>query len=353
MIKTTKTMTTLESDTEPLFRDGKSKRSCSGKCWFLTSLITAVFLGLFLAGYNYYWKDVISIRVMSYNTWGMPSMLSLDKEERMKRIGKMLSHGEYDIVLLEELWVRTDHTTIRESVQGHDYYMTGYDDFNDVDGSAILAPAPWGCSGLAIISRWPFLQKNFTKFTQQGRFGNLLSDGEYLAGKGVGKVTIAPKEDITVDVFVTHTISEDGNYEIRENQADELVDQVKKSTADFVILGGDFNASPMMDFDKTYNKVKEVMTDAFQEIMANINAWLNDEFSTYANPRNTYTGGKEDLKPVIYDYIFHKKNTDKVAMIWTKWFYLPFLKAVNQNQTFSLSDHEAVTSHLYLWKQTN
>ena len=67
----------------------------------------------------------------------------------------------------------------------------------------------------------------------------------------------------------------------------------------------------MMDFDKTYNKVKEVMTDAFQEIMANINAWLNDEFSTYANPRNTYTGGKEDLKPVIYDYIFHKKNVSK------------------------------------------
>ena len=57
----------------------------SGKCWFLTSLTTAVLLGLFLAGYNYYWKDVISIRVMSYNTWGMPSMLSLDKEERMKR----------------------------------------------------------------------------------------------------------------------------------------------------------------------------------------------------------------------------------------------------------------------------
>ena len=65
----------------------------------------------------------------------------------------MLSHGEYDIVLLEELWVRADHNSIRDAVKGHQYYMTSYDDFNDVDGSAILAPAPWGCSGLAIISR--------------------------------------------------------------------------------------------------------------------------------------------------------------------------------------------------------
>ena len=40
-------------------------------------------------------------------------------------------------------------------------------------------------------------------------------------------------------------------------------------------------------------------------------------------------------------------------MIWTKWFYLPFLKTVSsyENNTISLSDHEAVTSHLYIWKQ--
>ena len=66
----------------------------------------------------------------------------------------------------------------------------------------------------------------------------------------------------------------------------------------------------MMELDKTYHKVKKVMTDTFQEIMDNIKAWLNAEFATFANPRNTYTGSSAggDLKPVIYDYIFHKKN---------------------------------------------
>merc|ERR1712020_373131 len=119
--------------------------------------------------------------------------------------------------------------------------------------------------------------------------------------------------------MVTHTISEDGNYLIREHQADEIVEHIENSKADFIILGGDFNASPMMDLDKTYNKVKKVMTDAFQEIMDNIKAWLNEEFATFANPRNTYTGsssGSAALKPVIYDYILHKKNTETPAMIW-------------------------------------
>ena len=105
-------------------------------------------------------------------------------------------------------------------------------------------------------------------------------------------------------------IVSDSNYEIREKQVDELIALVEVSKADFIILGGDFNASPMMELDKTYHKVKKVMTDTFQEIMDNIKAWLNEEFATFANPRNTYTGTSAggELKPVIYDYIFHKKN---------------------------------------------
>merc|ERR1719150_3428590 len=85
------------------------------------------------------------------------------------------------------------------------------------------------------------------------------------------------------------------------------------------------------------------MTDAFQEIMNSIKVWMDEEFATYANPRNTYTGksGKA-LTPVIYDYIFHKKNTEGPGMIWTKWFYLPFLKTVsseNSHISFAVAVH--------------
>merc|ERR1711913_96253 len=327
MIKTSENMTSLvDSDTEPLF-GGREKRKCSGKCWVLTSVCIALAVGLIFLGYNFYWKDVVGLRVMTFNTWGIPHTFgSQDKEERMEKIGHLLGRGDYDIVLLEELWMRPDHATIKNSL-GPELHMTEYDDLNKCQGTIW----PWGCSGLAIISRFPILEKNFTQFTHQGPFSHMFSDGEYFSGKGVGRVAISPKEGVEVDVFVTHTISEDGNYEIREKQVDELIGLVEVSKADFIILGGDFNASPMMELDKTYNKVKKVMTDTFQEIMDNIKAWLNEEFATFANPRNTYTP----------------------AMIWTKWFYLPFLKAISSynNDTISLSDHEAVTTHIYLWKQ--
>jgi len=349
MIETSQNLTTFVdvSDQQPLF-GGKSRRRCSKTCLSIVVLGLLVFVGIMMAGYSMYWSDVVGVRVMALNTWGMPHTFSSeDKEERMTAIGKLLSQSEYDIVMLEELWMRPDHDTIKKSL-GPEYHMTEYDDLaSSCDGSAL----PWGCSGLAIISKFPFQQKNFSKFSQQGSFSQIFSDGEYFAGKGVGKVTLSPKPGMLLDVFVTHTISEDSNAKKREGQADELLDQIKKSSADFIILGGDFNASPMMEGDKTYHKIKEVMTDAFQEIMASIKAWLDPEYATFGHLRNTYTGGKKE--PTIYDYIFHKRNTEEPAMIWTKWFFLPFLNTIRSydNSTISLSDHEAVTSHIYLWKQ--
>ena len=72
------------------------------------------------------------------------------------------------------------------------------------------------------------------------------------SGKGIGRVRIEPKPNTTVDVFVTHTIA-DGTKMANETwyrikQAEELVDSyLKKSTADAIILGGDFNAPPILN----------------------------------------------------------------------------------------------------------
>ena len=65
-----------------------------------------------------------------------------------------------------------------------------------------------------LLIRFPFLEKNFTQFQQQGPFSHLFSDGEYFSGKGVGRVSVSPKPGINIDVFVTHTISE-GKYYLR------------------------------------------------------------------------------------------------------------------------------------------
>ena len=93
---------------------------------------------------------MVGLKVMTYNTWGIPHTFgSKDKEERMEKIGHLLGRGDYDLVLLEELWMRPDHETIKSSL-GPEFYMTEYDDLNKCQGTIW----PWGCSGLAIISRY-------------------------------------------------------------------------------------------------------------------------------------------------------------------------------------------------------
>merc|ERR1712130_789399 len=96
-----------------------------------------------------------------------------------------------------------------------------------------------------------------------------------------------------------------------------------------------------------------------------VSEWLCPRRSTYANPENTY------------DYIWHRAHGRN--MIWTNVFDVPLFKwkkffglGTNQtaevplfkwkkffglgtNQTaeskmMSFSDHEAVTSSLYLWR---
>ena len=134
------------------------------------------------------------------------------------------------------------------------------------------------------------------------------------------------------------------------------------------------------------------MTNCIEEIFYKVNEWMDAKFATYGNIQNTFSGHKYD--PVIYDYIFYKTNSDK-ARAYTNWFELPLFKtkllieslidsigdgqnksaAVNDSaetttttttttteeaaprskrdvspkeKMISLSDHEAVTSTIYL-----
>ena len=108
----------------------------------------------------------------------------------------------------------------------------------------------------------------------------------------------------------------DNNYEIREKQADELIQLVEKSQADFIILGGDFNADPEVNSHETTLKdINDVMVSAVEEFFKKIQNWLIPKEATYGNPKNSYSSTQ---KPVHYDYIFHKAKGDN--KIWTSLF---------------------------------
>lgn len=251
-----------ESDRGPLIPDEgpESRRArCLSRChayrWPIGILLILCFivLGHALAIYFLYFKcnssDCIGLKMMTLNTWGMPKSLgSQFKEERMAAIGREIAKAERDIYLLQELWMEPDYQTIRANLP-KGYFMTLFRQLglSTCDGHA----GPEFCSGLSVISRFPFEETEFNSYTYHGDPLKAWIDGEWLARKGVGRVRIQPIKGLTVDLFVTHTAADpdpshgyDNSY-YRVRQVRELVETyVKKATGDVIILGGDFNAGP-------------------------------------------------------------------------------------------------------------
>jgi len=319
-----------------------------------TSLLGIIFLTTaILASYFLFFKSVVSVRVMALNVWGMPAKVgSEDKELRIKAIGEYIAKAEFDVYLLAELWMRPDHATIEASLP-EGYHMSAYGDYAlaTCDGRAL----PSFCSGLAIVSKFPFIEKQFHEYNFHGDI--LKPDGEYWARKGAGRARVEPYPGTIVDFFVTHTCAVGPNYSnayYRTRQVKELVGWVNNSNADFVVLGGDFNTSPTDD-ESSYHDLKEAMVSSMEEFFRTVSEWLCPKRATYANPENTYSYMYE---PVLYDYIWHRAHGRN--MIWTNIFDVPFLKwkkffgpennQSTESKMMSFSDHEAVTSSLYLWR---
>ena len=151
----------------------------------------------------------------------------------MAAIGQYINQSEHDIYLLEELWMRPDYATIKERIP-EGWFMTEYSEMTN--GGCDGTVAPDGCSGLAVVSRYPFIevckpiflncftetyfhtfQKSFTVYKDHGNAAHFW-DGESLARKGVGRVRVEPSPGHLVDVFLTHTAASDYNDYYRQRQ---------------------------------------------------------------------------------------------------------------------------------------
>ena len=147
----------------------------------------------------------IRLNVVTYNIWGM--ILTSYKDDRITALSHQIRSGTigkdkdaFDILLLQELWRKEDHDEIRANLPSG-YHMTGFYQLSDPRCRYALVLE--GCSGLAIISRFPFLSIQFNKYHCRGT----IFDGEAFVRKGVGRVRLNPTGDMSVDVFATHTIA--------------------------------------------------------------------------------------------------------------------------------------------------
>jgi hypothetical protein len=100
------------------------------------------------------------------------------KTLRMVGIGDEIAKADYDVFMLNELWMQADHTHIASRVPPG-FSMTGFRELSlsTCDGRVLLI----FCSGLAVVSRYNFTQVEFNAFTYSGDLLKFGHDGEVCA----------------------------------------------------------------------------------------------------------------------------------------------------------------------------
>ena len=177
-----------------------------------------------------------TLRVLNINMWGLP--WSEHNQERFEALAEILIAGSYDVVLLQEVWFQHQYDIITTPQVRHILpFVSPFKKMNDalctVFGATRLLPLE--CSGLVILSRLPVRNFWYKPYSVRGK---LFYDGQFAVRKGLGGATILWNDfllDITTSHLTTYTAGEYENIWKRAIQAQETVDMLQKSTADFKV----------------------------------------------------------------------------------------------------------------------
>ncbi|KAI7863933.1 Endonuclease/exonuclease/phosphatase [Spinellus fusiger] len=176
-----------------------------------------------------------NLSVLSLNCWGL-YLIASKRRARLLAIADALCHADYDIIALQEVWVKEDFQCIKSRLSSRLPFAKYF--FSGALGS-----------GLAIFSRFPILESSYVCYTLAGH-PLMLWHGDYYVGKGCGSVTIEHPKAGVLQVFNTHLHAEYGKTPQYQNhllsEGWELALLVRSAIAHGrqVIVAGDFNSVP-------------------------------------------------------------------------------------------------------------
>ncbi|XP_074596044.1 neutral sphingomyelinase [Brevipalpus obovatus] len=237
----------------------------------------------------------ISLNIITLNCWGL-LFFSKHRRQRIQAIASYLNEQKYDLVFLQELWVRADFELIKQTTS------SCYKFAHLFSTKSIL-----GTSGLAILSKWEPSYISFLPYSVNGSPFRPWH-GDWFTGKGVAYARVEI-EDLRVHLFCTHMHAQYNDKEALEDQYSihricqsfqlgkfinmtrDLVSDVGRSS-DLFILAGDLNTSPeefpfqllesLTGLHNCYNHTSMHEADSGLDL---------SEFITCGHSDNTYSGG--------------------------------------------------------------
>lgn len=278
------------------------------------------------------------LKVLTLNCWGVPTPIACKlRKERMTAIGDRVGRGDYDLVILEEIWDKADFTILLDRVTKAFTYSHYF--YSGAIGS-----------GVCVFSKYPIRETFYYRFSLNG-YAHKVFHGDWFGGKGVGMCVIQYKE-YRICLFCTHLHAEynetnDEYLAHRVSQAFEMSQLIKMTgtsyLCDFVIAAGDFNLQPT---DLGYKILREnaQLQDSWLQLNKETNAGRTCDIpsNSFATPSSLKTSphGKR------LDYILYRNNEGTSVEVLDCQVTLGKIPG----HPYNYSDHEGVGATLQICK---
>ncbi|KOS16386.1 hypothetical protein Malapachy_3287 [Malassezia pachydermatis] len=272
-----------------------------------------------------------TLRVLTLNCWGLKFFSKL-RRERLTAIANRLAESEYDLIGLQEIWVESEDWTYMRTVC-KEVYPYGQFFFTAAFGS-----------GLAILSRHPIVSMDTYQYRLTGT-PVYVSQGDWIAGKGCGCVTISHPSLGLVDVWNTHFTALGGQVgpeSLRAHRTYESYELAQRCNA------SDLNSLPSSLCMSVLQHIAE-LRDSF----ADVHGTAEEVGISCDSPQNTWTKGKKLDEQALkhngkrLDYILYRNPAAAALHLQCVQHELAFTELMDDLQV-SYSDHFGVVATFHM-----
>lgn len=167
-----------------------------------------------------------TIKIITYNIWGLPWPFSKDLRSRTAKIIAFLTKEKPDVICLQEVWLKTTLRTLKKALEKKGYHCT-----------TLKRKTVFNASGLVTFTKQKPLKTTFVSFAK-----TLPLFHERIAQKGflVTKINWKGKK---IDIINAHLFARYNKAQDRflHHQLTRLKNYLQEK--DNYVLAGDFNAT--------------------------------------------------------------------------------------------------------------
>ena len=170
-----------------------------------------------------------TLKVMSWNVFLRPGILSDGQMDRVSDIGRYIVYHGGDVIVLQEVFHKRARKRLLQKLDGWYEYHTS------VGPKSFFGVS----SGVMIFSKYPIIEEKFVSYSKSKGADGLAKKGVVLAKIRFGK------QDVHIVGTHLQAGASSAEKSVRKSQLTELANAVKLiEDSSIVIFAGDFNISP-------------------------------------------------------------------------------------------------------------